>query len=147
VGPESSSSNTVASTADHSDQPGKNPLKYSAVAGNWTRATGRTASELSHWAIMTDWLTDNGITNRYNLYRNRYNHIIFPLCQRTNNSNIACILFAELSSFSMRLITSPMKLYSIDDAMTQWDYPRSDPCTADWLPIYTFISMVTVIYT
>ena len=34
VGPESSSSNTVASTADHSDQPGKNPLKYSAVAGN-----------------------------------------------------------------------------------------------------------------
>jgi len=53
VGPESSSSNTVASTADHSDQPGKNPLKYSAVAGNWTRATGRTDSELSHWAIMT----------------------------------------------------------------------------------------------
>ena len=37
------------------DQPEKNPLKYSAVAGNWTRATGRTDSELSHWAIMTDW--------------------------------------------------------------------------------------------
>ena len=36
------------------DQPGKNPLKYSAAAGNWTRATGRTDSELSHWAIMTD---------------------------------------------------------------------------------------------
>ena len=35
------------------DQPGKNPLKYSAVAGNWTRATGRTDSELFHWAIMT----------------------------------------------------------------------------------------------
>jgi len=29
------------------DQPGKNPLKYSAVAGNRTRATGRTDSELS----------------------------------------------------------------------------------------------------
>jgi len=36
------------------DQPGKNPLKYSAVAGNWTRATGRTDNELSHLAIMTD---------------------------------------------------------------------------------------------
>jgi len=35
------------------DQPGKNPLKYSAVAGNRTRAMGRTDSELSHWAIMT----------------------------------------------------------------------------------------------
>ena len=30
-----------------------NPLKYSAVAGNWTRPAGRTDSELSHWAIMT----------------------------------------------------------------------------------------------
>jgi len=30
------------------DQPGKNPLKYSAVAGNRTRATGRTDSELFH---------------------------------------------------------------------------------------------------
>jgi len=30
------------------DQPGKNPLKYSAAAGNRTRATGRTDSELSH---------------------------------------------------------------------------------------------------
>jgi len=36
------------------DQPGRNPLEYSAVVGNWTRATGRTDSELSHWAIMTD---------------------------------------------------------------------------------------------
>jgi len=36
------------------DQPGKNPFKYSAVAENWTRTTGRTDSELSHWAIMTD---------------------------------------------------------------------------------------------
>jgi len=36
------------------DQPGKNPLKYSAVARYWTRATGRTDSELSHWVIMTD---------------------------------------------------------------------------------------------
>ena len=35
------------------NQPGKNPLKYSAVAGNRTRATGRTDSELFHWAIMT----------------------------------------------------------------------------------------------
>ena len=35
------------------DQPGKNPLKYSAVAGNWTRATGSTDRELAHWAIMT----------------------------------------------------------------------------------------------
>jgi len=33
---------------------GFNPLKYSAVAGNWTRAMGRTDNELSHWAIMTD---------------------------------------------------------------------------------------------
>jgi len=39
------------------DQPEKNPLKYSEVAGNWTRATGRTDSELSHWAIMTDDIT------------------------------------------------------------------------------------------
>ena len=30
------------------DQPGKNLLKYSAVAGNRTRATGRTDSELFH---------------------------------------------------------------------------------------------------
>ena len=30
------------------DQPRKNPLKYSAVAGNRTRATGRTDSELFH---------------------------------------------------------------------------------------------------
>jgi len=37
------------------DQPGKNSSKYSAVAGNRTRATGRTDSERSHWAIMTDW--------------------------------------------------------------------------------------------
>jgi len=35
------------------DQPEKNPLEYSAVVGNWTRATGRTDSELYHWAIMT----------------------------------------------------------------------------------------------
>ena len=38
------------------DQPGKNLLKCSAVVGNWTRATGRTDSELSHWAIKTDCL-------------------------------------------------------------------------------------------
>jgi len=37
------------------DQPGENPLKYSAVAGDGTQATGRTDSELSHWAIMTDY--------------------------------------------------------------------------------------------
>ena len=40
------------------DQPEKNLLKYSAVAGNWTRATGgRTDSEIhlfTHWAIVTD---------------------------------------------------------------------------------------------
>ena len=36
------------------DQLRKNPLKYSAVAGNWARVTGRTDSELSHWAITTD---------------------------------------------------------------------------------------------
>jgi len=38
---------------------GNNPLKYSAVAGNWTRATGRTDSKIhpfSHWAIVTDWM-------------------------------------------------------------------------------------------
>jgi len=35
------------------DQPGKNPLRYTAMAGNWTRATERADSELSHWAIMT----------------------------------------------------------------------------------------------
>jgi len=35
------------------DLPGKNPLKYSAVSGSRTRATGRTDSELLHWAIMT----------------------------------------------------------------------------------------------
>ena len=34
---------------------GKNPLKYSAVAGNRTRATGRTDSELFHWPVMTDY--------------------------------------------------------------------------------------------
>jgi len=34
------------------DQPGKNPLKYSAVAGGWTRAARRTDSQLLHWAIM-----------------------------------------------------------------------------------------------
>ena len=28
------------------DQPGKNPLKYSAMAGNWTNATGKTDSEI-----------------------------------------------------------------------------------------------------
>jgi len=33
--------------AEH-DQSGKNPLKYSAVAGNRTRATGTTDSELFH---------------------------------------------------------------------------------------------------
>jgi len=35
---------------------GKNPLKYTAPSGNWTRATERTDSEIhsfSHWAIMT----------------------------------------------------------------------------------------------
>jgi len=38
------------------DQPGKNPLKYSATAGNWTRDTGRTDSEIHsffRWAIVT----------------------------------------------------------------------------------------------
>ena len=30
------------------DQPGKNPLKYPAIAGNWTRATEREDSEV-HW--------------------------------------------------------------------------------------------------
>ena len=39
------------------DQPGKNPLKYSAMARNWTRAMERTDSEIrsfSHWTTMTD---------------------------------------------------------------------------------------------
>jgi len=38
------------------DQSGKNLLKYSAMAGNWTRPTGRTDSEIhsfSHWPIVT----------------------------------------------------------------------------------------------
>ena len=38
------------------DQPGKNPLRYYAMAGNWIRATGRTGSEIHlffHWAIIT----------------------------------------------------------------------------------------------
>ena len=42
------------STYDHHTQ--CNLLKYSAMARNWTRATGRTDSEihsLYHWAIMT----------------------------------------------------------------------------------------------
>jgi len=34
-------------------QPGRSPLKDSATAGNWTQATRRKDSELSHWAIMT----------------------------------------------------------------------------------------------
>jgi len=40
------------------DQSGKNPLKYSAVAGNWTQSIKKTDSEIhsfSHWAIVTDW--------------------------------------------------------------------------------------------
>jgi len=39
------------------DQPMKNPWKYLNMAGNWTRAMGRTESEihsLSHWSIMAD---------------------------------------------------------------------------------------------
>jgi len=46
---------TQGGLAEH-DQPVKNPLKYSTTAGNRTRATGKTDSEihsLSHWAIMT----------------------------------------------------------------------------------------------
>ena len=38
------------------DQPGKNPFKYSAIAGNWIRTTRRADSEIhqfSHWTIMT----------------------------------------------------------------------------------------------
>ena len=38
------------------DQPGISLLKYFVMAENWTRATGRTDSELSHSAIMT-WAT------------------------------------------------------------------------------------------
>jgi len=41
----------------------ENPLKYSAVVENWTLATGRTDSELSHWAIMTAYLL-NPITKK-----------------------------------------------------------------------------------
>ena len=37
------------------DRPGKNPLKYSAVAGNWTRVTGRTDSELAIPLSYHDW--------------------------------------------------------------------------------------------
>jgi len=40
-------------------QPQKNPLKYSTMTRNWTRATGKTDSDVhsfSHWAIMTDGL-------------------------------------------------------------------------------------------
>ena len=33
------------------DQPGKNLLEYTAMAGNWTRAMGKTDGELFHWAI------------------------------------------------------------------------------------------------
>jgi len=39
------------------DQPRKDPLKYSAMVGHWTRAIERTGSEIqsfSRWAIMTD---------------------------------------------------------------------------------------------
>jgi len=41
------------------DQPGKNLLKYSAMAGNRTRVTESANNEIqlfSHWAIMTDCL-------------------------------------------------------------------------------------------
>ena len=55
------------------DQPGKNPLKYSSMAGNWTRATGRTDSELSHWAIMTDRWRSNW--SRATLYRQKCNSL------------------------------------------------------------------------
>jgi len=40
---------------------GKNPLKYSAVVWNWTRARGRTDSEIhsfSHWAIPLSYPTE-----------------------------------------------------------------------------------------
>jgi len=39
-------------------QSGKNILKYSTVAMNWTRATGRTDSELFHWAIPLSYSTE-----------------------------------------------------------------------------------------
>jgi len=39
------------------DQPGENLLKYSAMAGNLNRATGRTVrfTHFPHWPILTDW--------------------------------------------------------------------------------------------
>ena len=46
--------------------------------GNWTRVTGRTDSELSHWAIMTDWhglLTENSgatLMVQYHLTTNQH---------------------------------------------------------------------------
>ena len=52
-------------------QPGKNILKFSAMAWNWTRATGRTDNEIEsffHWPVMTDFYVS--YHNSYLLIRN-----------------------------------------------------------------------------
>jgi len=55
-------------TSSAYDQPGKNPLKYFATAGNWAPPTGSTDSEIhsfSHWAVVTNYI---GIHYTYILY-------------------------------------------------------------------------------
>jgi len=51
--------------------------------------------------------------------------IISEVSWRANNSSIACTLFAELFTFSIKVTASLVIMFRFDDSITQWDCARS----------------------
>ena len=80
------------------DQPGKSRLKYSAMAGNWTRATGRTDSEIHsfcHGAIMTrPW---GGMTVRFIYFPTELSWLTSPLAKSNPNARETLSLWSACS--------------------------------------------------
>lgn len=62
---------------------------------------------------------------------------VFSLWLRANNCALASSPFTELSALTVKLV-------HFHDVPTQWDCPRGQPCTADRLLIYIFISIMVL---
>ena len=71
------------------DQVGKNPLKYSAMAGNWTRATGRTVSEIHLVSRLSycDYLSLMGL-NDIDIPNNQYG-VSVPVVSAPHHTGLA----------------------------------------------------------
>ena len=105
----------------------KKSLKHSAMAGNWTRATERTDSEIysfSYWAIMTR------ATGRTDSEMHSFSHraIMTRATGRTDS---------EIHSFSHWAIMNALCSYSLNKIMfrTRPAYPEIPSCCARALKV------------